>query len=269
MRSEYEGADDHRPSGNQITRGRQLDPGLAQDVEALLEEVGRLFPVPMSLDDAAWKVAGVACLARCRELLLAALAAYQVGAGGVAAVLHRSLYEFWLWGHYLLAGEDEAASLLLEEREWHVGRMTFGNEKLAAEGVPVGEREVTPDDEPVSWKSVKPNLREVALRVADLRGIEYRGVVLAVHESSWRRASFVAAHPSWAALKPYALREGNTDYVSVGKSAEPWVAAEDDAVTHSCAALVLDLAAHVVERLGLPKSDGLDRVRRSLARYRY
>lgn len=269
MRSEYGEADDHGSPGDEITRGHQLDPGLAQDIEALLEEVGRLFPVPMSLDDAAWKVAGAACLARCRELLWGALAAYQVGAGGVAAVLYRSLYEFWLWGHYLLVGEDEAASLLLEEREWHVGRMTFGNDKLAAEGVPVGEREVTPDDEPVSWKSVKPNLREVALRVADLRGIEYRGVVLAVHESSWRRASFVAAHPSWAALKPYALREENAGYVSVGQSAEPWAAAEYDAITHSCAALVIDLSEQVVEHLCLPKSDGLDRVHRSLARYRY
>ncbi len=236
-----------------------------------LEAVGRLFPVQVSLDDVegAWKVAGVACLARCRELLAAALASYQAGVGGVAAVLYRSLYTFWLWGHHLLAAEDEAASLILKEREWHVEKLAFGRERLSAEGVPLGEPEVPADDEPLLWESVKPNLREVAQRVADLRGVEHRALVLAVHESSWRRASFVAAHPSWAVLRPYAVEHRAMGHLSVETSAEPWAASEDDVMTHVCAGLLLELAEKVVERLCLPKRDELDHARRRLAMHRF
>ncbi|MCA1676540.1 MAG: hypothetical protein LC799_31660 [Actinobacteria bacterium] len=173
------------------------------------------------------------------------MASYEAGAGGVAAVLYRSLYEVWLWGHYLLADQDEAVKRLFGEREWFVERMTFGDTILSSEGVPAAEPGLAADNEE-PWGSVSPNIREVALRVADLRGPEYRSVVLTVHEGAWRRACFVAAHLSWAVLERYAEQEETAPFASVGKSPRPWATEEDNEVTHTCAALVLDLAEQVV-----------------------
>lgn len=234
---------------NHYWRAAVHDGRMALDPVRVLQATDAVFPLSVPVHDRG-VAAAAAALARCRALLESMMASIDAGAPEATGTVLRTLFETFLAGCWLLSDPDEALRAIA--RNDHVQE----NRHRKRLGLSVAEWELPEyggepsDDDVLSPGDFVKRTAKAVERAGGNHNVIHRG-----YRQLFGPESYASSHATMKAFDGH-LTFADDHFVVVTRSR---MSADDgEWRVPAAAALVLDLAADLTDRLGIPFPDAAE-----------